>query len=170
MARKKPTGRKGAARKRPPGSTAKAAKSKASTPKAGKVKLKAKAKPAPKHAGRRTAARSPGKTRRPTRDLLGPPPAEATILRGDRARALDARLRAETATSPRLTGGDLDADWGRAASVGEEAVGGSVATPDQDIVDELGEALGVPRAPDEPVKSSQEILEARDARRILQEG
>jgi hypothetical protein len=165
MARKKAPRRKGTARRRPTRSTAKAAK-----PKPAKQKpAKAKAKSATKTSDRRTAARSE-KRRRPTRDLLGPPPAEATVLRGDRARAVDARLREHTSTGPELTGGDVDADWERAASVGEEAVGGSVATPDQDVVDELGEALGVPRAPDEPVKTSQEILEARDARRILQEG
>jgi hypothetical protein len=68
-------------------------------------------------------------------------------------------------TSPRLTGGDVDADWLTANSVGEEAVGGSVATPDQDIVDLLGEALGVPQEPDAPVRTSGEILEERDAHR-----
>jgi hypothetical protein len=68
-------------------------------------------------------------------------------------------------TSPRLTGGDVDADWLTAHSVGEEAVGGSVATPDQDIVDSLGEALGVPQEPDAPVRTSGEILEERDADR-----
>ena len=73
--------------------------------------------------------------------------------------------RLYTSTSPELPGGDVDADWQRAASVGEEAVGGSAATPDQDVVDELGDALGVPRAPDEPFKTSQEILESRDAKR-----
>jgi Family of unknown function (DUF6335) len=68
-------------------------------------------------------------------------------------------------TSPRLTGGDVDADWLTAHSVGEEAVGGSVATPDQDIVDSLGEVLGVPQEPDAPVRTSGEILEQRDAHR-----
>ena len=61
-----------------------------------------------------------------------------------------------------MTGGDLDADWQRAASSGEEAVGGSVATPDQDVVDEIGEALGVPQAPDVELRTSGEILEERD--------
>ncbi|MEX2148336.1 MAG: DUF6335 family protein [Candidatus Rokuibacteriota bacterium] len=70
----------------------------------------------------------------------------------------------------KLAGGDLDADWRRADHVGEEAVGGSVATPDQDIVDNLGEALGVPRAPDEEVRTSQEILEERDRNRWELEG
>ncbi len=62
----------------------------------------------------------------------------------------------------RLTGGDLDADWERAASSGEEAVGGSVATPDQDVVEEIGEALGVPQAADAEVRTSEEILRDRD--------
>jgi hypothetical protein len=68
-------------------------------------------------------------------------------------------------TSPVLTGGDVDADWRSAHSIGEEAVGGSVATPDQDIVDALGTALGVPQGLDEPVRTAREILEQRDAQR-----
>jgi len=65
-------------------------------------------------------------------------------------------------TSPRLTGGDVDADWMRASLSGEEAVGGSVATPDQDVVDEIGRALGVEQASDAEVRTSAEILRARD--------
>ena len=74
-----------------------------------------------------------------------------------------------TATSPKLSGGDVDADWKRADSVGEEAVGGSVATPDQDRVDDIGDALGVPRAPDDEVRTSGEILEERDRYRWEEE-
>jgi hypothetical protein len=65
-------------------------------------------------------------------------------------------------TSPRLTGGDLDADWQAAYSCGEESVGGSVATPDQDLVDEIGRALGVEQPADAPVQTSEEMLRARD--------
>jgi hypothetical protein len=68
-------------------------------------------------------------------------------------------------TSPRLTGGDLDADWHSAWGSGEEAVGGSVATPDQDVVDEIGEALGVAQEPDAEVVTSGEILGERDRHR-----
>jgi hypothetical protein len=68
-----------------------------------------------------------------------------------------------------LTGGDLEADWKRADSVGEEAVGGSVASTDQDAVDELADALGVPRAPDEEFRTSREILKGRDRYRWEQE-
>jgi hypothetical protein len=65
----------------------------------------------------------------------------------------------------RLTGGDVDADWRSAAAGGEEAVGGSVATPDQDVVDEIGEALGVAQEPDAEVQMSADILAARDRHR-----
>jgi uncharacterized protein DUF6335 len=71
-------------------------------------------------------------------------------------------LEAKREAGSILTGGDLDADWQRAASSGEEAVGGSVATPDQDVVDEIGEALGVPQARDAQVRTSGEILRERD--------
>jgi hypothetical protein len=101
---------------------------------------------------------------------LGPPPHEAVVIRTDREREAAADLRLHTATSPKLSGGDVDADWQRAASVGEEAVGGTVTTPDQSVVDELGDALGVSRAADEEFRSSQEILERRDQRRADQEG
>lgn len=65
-------------------------------------------------------------------------------------------------TTPALSGGDLDADWQRAASSGEEGVGGSVSTPDQDTVDELGRALGVEQPPEAEVQTSEEILRTRD--------
>lgn len=65
-------------------------------------------------------------------------------------------------TSPALSGGDVDADWQRAAASGDEAVGGSVATPDQDVVDEIGQALGVAQEPTAEVRTSEEILQDRD--------
>jgi len=78
--------------------------------------------------------------------LQGPPARETTVIRSDRERAVEDTQVRHTASSPKLTGGDPDADWPRADSVGEEAVGGTVATPDQSVVDELGEALGVPHS------------------------
>ncbi len=134
----------------------------------------------PLMASKRSSRSGKRKDRRPSRpsaaerdkreeELEGPPPREATIIRSDAERAEAEHVAAFTETSPELSGGDIDADWERAASVGEEAVGGSVATPDQDVVDDLGDALGVPRAPDEPVRTSEEILEQRDRRRFNQE-
>lgn len=96
-------------------------------------------------------------------DLEGPPPQEMTNLPTDEERAFADHLREEApAETPLLSGGDVDADWEHAGSVGEEAVGGTVATPDQDNVDELNDAMGVPRAPDDEFKPSSEILDARD--------
>jgi hypothetical protein len=64
--------------------------------------------------------------------------------------------------TPRLTGGDPDADWSRAESSGEEAVGGSEPTPDQDVVDELARALGVEQEADAEFWTTDEILRERD--------
>lgn len=105
----------------------------------------------------------------PESTLQGPPARETVFMRDDRERRVESELAEHTATSPALTGGDPDADWQRADHVGEEAVGGTVATPDQNVVDELGTALGVPRGPDEPVRTSDEILEGRDRHRWEQE-
>lgn len=77
-----------------------------------------------------------------------------------------AELAAEVAshreTGPVLSGGDLDADWRRAHDSGDEAVGGSVATPDQDVVDEIGRALGVDQGADAELHTSEEVLRDRD--------
>lgn len=79
------------------------------------------------------------------------------------------RLRDEeelyTSTSPELSGGDVDAAWEQADGVGEEAVGGTVATPDQDIVDELGAAVGL-EMDDRAFLRTTEILDERDDRRF----
>ena len=133
-----------------------------------KKKKSAREKPARKAVdpkeGQRIAERS-AQRGVPEEELQGPPAAETTLIRSD------AEIRAEAGLPDRarLTGGDVDADWQRAGDIGEEAVGGSVATPDQDRVDDLGRALGVPRAPDEEIRTSSEILEGRDRNRWEQE-
>jgi hypothetical protein len=66
--------------------------------------------------------------------------------------------------SPELSGGDLDADWERADQVGEETVGGSVPTPDQDRVDELGQAVGLVYQ-DEEALHTEDKLQKRDRQR-----
>lgn len=68
-----------------------------------------------------------------------------------------------TARNPTLTGGDVDAGW-EYADIGEETVGGSNPTPDQDIVDDLGEAIGVTYQDNEPLKFGDK-LEERDQSR-----
>ncbi len=66
--------------------------------------------------------------------------------------------------SPKLSGGDVDAAWDEADEVGEETVGGTTPTPDQDVVDELGEAMGVTYSDTEPLHT-QDKLAARDQNR-----
>jgi hypothetical protein len=74
------------------------------------------------------------------------------------------RLHSHHETSPRLTGGDVDANWEGAYSSGDEAPGGDNPTPDQDVVDEIGRALGVEYADAEELKSSDKIAD-RDRHR-----
>lgn len=73
-------------------------------------------------------------------------------------------LREHHSKSPSISGEDIDADWQRADQVGEEAVGGTVATPDQDIVEELGEALGLNYNDFEPL-GTEDKLAQRDLQR-----
>jgi len=67
-------------------------------------------------------------------------------------------------TSPELTGGDVDAHWEDAYSIGDEAPGGDNPTPDQDRVDDIGKALGVEYQDNEELKASDKIAD-RDRRR-----
>ncbi len=135
-----------------------------------KRKRKVKPKARPTGRGRtgqgagRTVTRKPGRRRKQktrkarTRRMRGIADEVAT------SGLLEDRI-AHPESSPRLTGGDVDADWQRAASDGEEAVGGSVATPDQDSVDEIGRALGIEPASTAPVVPAEEVLRDRDRRR-----
>lgn len=65
--------------------------------------------------------------------------------------------------SPILSGGDLDAAWDE-ADVGEETVGGTVPTPDQNVVDELGEAAGLNYRDGEPLHTD-DLITYRDRKR-----
>ncbi len=76
---------------------------------------------------------------------------------------LQARLEEHHATSPTLSGGDIDAAW-EDADVGEESVGGMNPTPDQDMVEEIGEAFGITYAEDEPLRTGEKLAE-RDEHR-----
>ncbi len=82
--------------------------------------------------------------------------------RGGHVVALLDEVTSHPETGLVLTGGDPDADWQRAYASGEEAVGGSEPTPDQDVVDELGRALGIEQETDAPLTISGEILRRRD--------
>ena len=74
------------------------------------------------------------------------------------------QLEQHTESSPRLTAGDVDAKWQDAYAVGDEAPGGDNPTPDQDIVDDIGKALGMEYDDDEELKGAGK-LEERDKHR-----
>ena len=77
---------------------------------------------------------------------------------------LKEELEVHNSKSPRLSGGDIDADWQSADMSGEETVGGTTPTPDQDGVDELGQALGITYENDEPLHGEEKFRE-RDRNR-----
>lgn len=73
-------------------------------------------------------------------------------------------LEEHNSLSPKISGGDIDASWQTANQAGEEAVGGSSPTPDQDVVDQLGDAAGLTYADDEPLDYDAKVLD-RDRNR-----
>jgi Family of unknown function (DUF6335) len=105
----------------------------------------------------------------PDDDLVPTPPSSLDLDRSASAvrtgrRELRERFEKHTETSPALTGGDVDADWESAYTVGDEAPGGDNPTPDQDIVDDIGRALGVEYQDNEELKGEKKISD-RDRHR-----
>jgi hypothetical protein len=107
----------------------------------------------------RRPAETPGASIPSSLDLHG----SASAARSGRDE-LREREAEHTETDPGVTGGDIDADWASAHAVGDEAPGGDNPTPDQDIVDEIGKALGVEYQDTEELKGAPKI-EERDRHR-----
>jgi Family of unknown function (DUF6335) len=102
-------------------------------------------------------------------DIVPSPPSSldldrsASSARSGRRELLE-KYEEHTETGPALTGGDVDANWESAYSVGDEAPGGDSPTPDQDIVDDIGRAVGVEYQDNEELKGERKIAE-RDRHR-----
>ena len=102
-------------------------------------------------------------------DVVPTPPSSLGLDRTASAartgrRELHERLVEHTETGPAMTAGDIDADWESAYSVGDEAPGGDNPTPDQDIVDDIGRAVGVQYEDNEELKGEAKIAN-RDKKR-----
>jgi hypothetical protein len=102
-------------------------------------------------------------------DIVPTPPSSLDLDRSASAartgrRELSEKFQEHTETSPAITGGDIDADWESAYTVGDEAPGGDNPTPDQDIVDDIGRALGVQYEDNEELKGEKKISD-RDKKR-----
>jgi uncharacterized protein DUF6335 len=164
-----------------PRKAAKASARKAVARRPSKTAAKTKAKaPARKAPARSAAPRSapPAKANRPIArtapslnrerrtivddDVVQTPPSSLDLDRSASAvrsgrREMKERFAEHTETSPAMTGGDVDADWESAYAVGDEAPGGDNPTPDQDIVDDIGHAIGVEYQDNEELKGEAKI-------------
>jgi hypothetical protein len=95
-------------------------------------------------------------------DVVPSPPSSLDFDRSASAarsgrRELREKYDEHTETSPALTGGDVDADWESAYSVGDEAPGGDNPTPDQDLVDDIGRAVGIEYQDNEELKGEAKV-------------
>ena len=180
----RPAKRKASARKRAPAKTASkkaapkaVAKKKAVTRPAPKAVAKKKAvtRPAPKAGPRKASTVTAGKVARLDRARRtladAEPHSTPSSLDMDRHGSAARTGRAERAQSLRehhgmdgVTGGDPDVDIEDAYFAGEEAPGGDNPTPDQDIVEDIGKALGVTYNDNEELEGA-ETLEKRDKHR-----
>ena len=177
--------RKAAARKAAPRKTKQAARPKAAAKTARTATTKtARTAAAPRKTARPAAKRAanaapparkapaldrPRRTIADTEDLVPTPPSSLDLDRSASAvrsgrRGMSERYAEHTETSPALTGGDVDADWEGAYSAGDEAPGGDNPTPDQDIVDDIGRAVGVEYEDNEELKGEEKIAK-RDRKR-----
>jgi len=107
--------------------------------------------------------------RRTLEDTVQTPPSSLNMDRhGSAARTgraeIEENLRNHRGMTPDITAGDVDVDIDDAYFAGEEAPGGDNPTPDQDIVDDIGKALGVQYDDNEPLKASEKLIE-RDKHR-----
>jgi len=78
---------------------------------------------------------------------------------------LASRLRNNTAASPHDSGGDLDATWEDVNDSGSESVAGDNPTPDQSMVEENANAVGVNFEDNEELNFLEKI-ERRDRDRF----
>jgi hypothetical protein len=135
---------------------------------------------APKASARKTAkARNATPATGPTRrarldrerrtldDVQTPPSSLDMDRHGSAARTGRAEMEESRRDHPgmgNVAGGDPDVDVDQAYFSGEEAPGGDNPTPDQDIVDDIGKALGVEYEDNEELKASDKVVE-RDRHR-----
>ncbi len=57
----------------------------------------------------------------------------------------------------RISGGDVDVDVEQAYFSGDEAPGGDNPTPDQEVVDEIGQAIGVEYQDNEELDPTEKV-------------
>ena len=99
--------------------------------------------------GRKSSEETPLRHSSPGRDTVS---VDEIDDRGDLLSEIAETHDVDVSTTPELSAGDVDARWDQAESGGEETAGGSAPTPDQDVVDEIGKAVGVTYQDGEPLR------------------
>ena len=156
----------------------------ASSSKAGKSKARSAKRPTrrpPKAAARKSAKKKVGiskapvksaklsRARRTLEEVVPTPPSSLDMKRrGTAARSgragLAGRLEEQRNMEPDIAGGDVDINLEDAYFTGDEVPGGDNPTPDQEVVDDIGKALGVQYEDNEELKSGDKVTE-RDKHR-----
>jgi Family of unknown function (DUF6335) len=137
---------------RRPQQKAKAAKRSAKRP---TLKLKGRT---PKKATKRRV--TPRSRRAEERPLPTPPSSLNMNRRGSAARTGRAEMKGSMEQHRgmgRISGGDIDVDLDQAYFTGDEAPGGDNPTPDQEVVDEIGEAIGVEYQDNEELGTTEKV-------------
>ena len=74
------------------------------------------------------------------------------------------RLENDSLADPRITAGDVDAQWEGAQFSGDESAVSSMPTPDNNQVDDIGTAMGVTYSDNEELKAGEKERD-RDKKR-----
>ena len=125
--------------------------------------------PSPKAAGAPRKVARLDRTRRTIDDVVPSPPSSLNMnrrgsaVRTGRAEVAE-RLLEHAGMSTAITAGDVDVDVENAYFSGDETPGGDNPTPDQDVVDDIGRALGVEYQDNEELRASDKVIE-RDKHR-----
>ena len=168
-------------RRATPATKRRAAPARAQAPRKPAARKQAVRKPAAPRPAPRTSLRSSkaagavrkaprlDRARRTIDEVVPTPPSSLDMDRhGSAARTGRAELaerRLELAgMSEAITAGDVDVDLENAYFSGDETPGGDNPTPDQDIVDDIGKALGVEYQDNEELRASDKVIE-RDKHR-----
>ncbi|HEY2830511.1 MAG TPA: DUF6335 family protein [Thermoanaerobaculia bacterium] len=80
------------------------------------------------------------------------------------SRKLAERLKNDPLADPVVTGGDLDAQFESAQFSGDESAVSSMPTPEVNVVEDIGKAMGVTYADDEELKAGEKER-SRDRKR-----
>ena len=132
-------------------------------------------KPSPRRRSSESAALPAGKTprlnrpRRTLDDTVPTPPSSLNMVRqGSAARTGRAEIlenqQVHGAMTRGITGGDVDVNLEQAYFSGDETPGGDNPTPDQDVVEDIGRAIGIEYQDNEELRASDKVAD-RDKHR-----